>query len=66
VRFGRVLEVGVREVTHKGRDFWSHSVLCFEMGMGIAFEDKSFEETPVEIETFAFLDSEVKIVDLRA
>ena len=66
LRLGRVLEVGIREVPHKGRDLWPHSMLCFELGMGVALEDESFKEAPIEVETLAFLDSEVEIIDLRA
>jgi hypothetical protein len=65
-RLGRVLEVGICEVAHKGRDLWPHPMLCFELRMGIALEDESFEETPIEVEALALLDSEVEIIDLRA
>lgn len=66
LRLGRVLEVGIREVSHKGRDLWPHSMLRFELSMGVALEDESFKETPIEVETLAFLDSKVEIIDLRA
>ena len=65
-RLGRVLEFGIREVPHECSDLWPHSMLCSERGMGVAFEDESFKETPIEIVAFVFLDSEVEIVDLRA
>ena len=65
-RLGRVLEFVIREVPHEGSDLWPHSMLCFESGMGVAFEDESFKETLIEIEALAFLDSEVEIIDLRA
>jgi len=41
-------------------------MLCLELYMGIAFEDESFKEAPIEIEAFAFLNSEIEIVDLWA
>lgn len=66
LRLGGILEVGICEVPHKGRDLGSHSVLGFELHMGVAFEDESFKETPIEIKTFALLDSKIEIVDLRA
>jgi len=65
LRLGRVLEFGIREVPHKGRDLWSHSMLCFELGMRVILEDESFKKTPIEVEAFAFLDSKVEIIDLR-
>ena len=65
LRRGRVLEIGIREVPHKGRDLWPHSMLCFELGMRVALEDESFKETPIEVEALAFFDSKVEIIDLR-
>ena len=47
-------------------NFWPHPMLCFELGVREPLEDKAFEEAPVEIKSFAFLDSEVVIVDFRA
>jgi hypothetical protein len=32
----------------------------------VLLKNKPFEETPVEIEAFFFLDSQIEIVDLRA
>ena len=66
LRLGRVLEIGIREVPHKGRDLWPHSMLCFEPCMRVVLEDEPFKETPIEVESLAFLDSEVVIIDLRA
>jgi len=53
-------------MAHEGGNFWPHPMLCSELGVGETLEDKPFEETPVEIKAFAFLDGEVVIVDLRA
>ena len=66
LRIGCILEVGIREVPDQGRDLRPHSMLCLELDMGVAFEDESFKKTPIEVEAFAFLDSEIEIVDLRA
>ena len=65
LRLGRVLEIGICEVPYKGRDLWPHSMLCFELGVRVVLEDESFKETPIEVESLAFLDSKVEIVDLR-
>ena len=65
LRLGRVLEFGIREVPHEGRDLGPHSMLCFELGMRVILEDESFKETPIEVEALAFLDSKVEIIDLR-
>lgn len=53
-------------MAHKGGDLWPHPMLCFELGVGEALEDKPFEEAPIEIKAFAFLDGETVIVDLWA
>jgi len=66
LRLGRVLEFRIREVPHKGRDLWPHSMLFLELCVGVAFEDESFKETLIEVEALAFLDSKVEIIDLRA
>lgn len=65
LRLGRVLEIGIREVPHKGRDLWPHSMLCLKLGMRVALEDESFKETPIEVEALAFLDSKVEFIDFR-
>jgi len=66
LRFGRVLEVGIREVPHKGRYLWPHSMLRHELCMGVVFVDQPFKETHIEVKPFALLDSEVEIIDFRA